>query len=797
MTIINGSCRNIGNGLALFPKYAGLRDSSEFIFDGPQQGLTPFGGLTHLLARTETTLKYPGLAEFVMLTGSPLYSGDVLRLGWTDLFSTLPDIDFHIKQWFDDSEHMHNDAMTWQLGHLLDTCFKMDAAQHANAMERTSLTPIRSRWIEDVFADQPSVESILDSLTQIEKLDLNDPNNTSDANFSSSAAAASASSFTVDRAIVKLGKSKMHFALTPWDVAAPPEDVPAESAAQIFREYFFETNEKGRLVASRHDTAKLLKWREFRRSEYEAFKRNKHASHPRHIFARVEGSEGKLVNFEFSFDSSGAEKTLGSSVGSTDVSEDATVHQQMLAKLKKALAAKLGYPSDRDIDVRWSIPTLESAAIRNDLDLVQLLHADPGLDDPARPTKFPPIYFTVVRKRLHFSEWAFSVKHQLLLSSPFALKASFALLKSVRGADEHQVKSVSESLALEFRYLSKVIKRRDFYEIGSPSMWPASQWAALASKNENQIDSSLFPALPNLQFDDVFERDVEIEGHKFKLRPRWEQKTVREVSDEEIANLGAPLSFTNPAERTTELHVPTETNMGRRVTETIFEVVGYEVVPGLGEAAGSSAAASQQQRQQSSLRSDAFVPNNVNFYEMARHPWEDTPHSWRSNGFTENSQQWFEKKYREAVKKVYDPENRDSHEYWPPRSNIRNAPSTKNTGGNPRQQQQRQQQQKKQQQQQQQLEAVEAGELEPEEILLRDRFWGAVDRASTQVESWAREARAAATAQKFSYPVEAATPEEKIYDDEYYRWFIKPGHNPNPSGIIRGGGGRGGGGKAK
>jgi hypothetical protein len=363
-------------------------------------------------------------------------------------------------------------------------------------------------------------------------------------------------------------------------------------------------------------------------------------------------------------------------------------------------------------------------------------------------------------------------------------------LKAVRGPEgtEDQVKSVSESLSLEFRYLSRLIRRRDFYEIGSPSQWPASQWAAIEAKSEIQIDQNLFPILPNIKFDDVFDRNVEIDGHHFKLRPRWEHKTVRDVKDEDIDKLATPLTFSssasnssNSSDRTTELHVPTETNMGRRITETVLDTIGYEVVPGLGETSTTTTTTTKDNNNNNNnqfgnvkpLQTEAFVPNNVNFYEMARHPWEDTPHSWRSNGFTDTSKQYFEKKYQEAVKAVYDPENRETYEHWPPRGNTRNA-------------------------QHNQVHKVQDPDaLEPEEILLRDRFWGAVEKASSEVESWAKEARATATAQKFVYPLEATTPEEKIYDDEYYRWFIRPGHHPNPSGILKGGLGAPSGGAGK
>lgn len=856
LTIINGTCHNIGNGIALLPKYAGLRDSTELVHDGAQTGLTPFGGMTHLLARTETTLKYPGLAEFVMLTGSPLYSGDALRLGWSDLFSTLPDLDRHIRVWFDESEHMHNDAVTWQIGHLLETCFHGkggsggttgsnnpgDGHESTTGMERCALTPVRARWVEDIFADQPSVEAVMQTLSQVEKLPLTDPNNTTDVNFSAS----SHHNVSVDFAVEKLRSTKMHFSVAPWDVIDAPSFNNSEivSVGEIFRSYYFEqTPNSGLNVAARHDTDKLMKWSKFRRSEFEAFQKHRAAVHPRHVFARVSGCESHLLtDFEFNFESSGMEAVRASmplssaNAGGREEEEQLVEVERettmMVRSLKRAILAKLNMPEGRSIELQWSLPTLDNAVVCNDAELLRLLHADPGTDDPQRPTRFPPIYFTIVRRRLHFSEWAYSVKHQLLLSSPFALKASFALLRAVRGQDgtEEQVRSVSESLALEFRYVSKMMQRRDFAAIGAPSCWSADKWAEIRRSQEEptarelddvnksettgndgeigvSVDASLYPVVPVVKHSDVFERVVEIDGHRFPLRPRWEPRTLAEVDDASIAELGAPLSFEQY--RVTELNVPTETNHGRRITETVFDYMGYEVVPGLGETTTAAVTESSPSKSKTAtpsavtsaaaaaLKSDAYVPNNINFYEMARHPWKDQASSWRSHGFTDNSWSYFNKKYEEAVKKVHDPENRGAHEYWPSRHQAqkrKNSSSSRAGDDND-------------------------ADLEPEEILLRDRFWGAIKQAETQVDSWARDARALAASHalpaassvatgvgrrqpvqsstKLRYPVEPTTPEEKIFDDEYYRWFIRPGHHPNPSGIFKGGVGLSGGAAAK
>ncbi|CCW69294.1 unnamed protein product [Phytomonas sp. Hart1] len=150
---------------------------------------------------------------------------------------------------------------------------------------------------------------------------------------------------------------------------------------------------------------------------------------------------------------------------------------------------------------------------------------------------------------------------------------------------------------------------------------------------------------------------------------------------------------------------------------------------------------------------NAHVPQDVNFYEMGRHPWEDTPSSWRRDGFTEPSKAYFEAQFREAEKALYEDDLGGPRRYWPSKD------------------------------------AVESTHSEVEERgaeLLQRRLYGELARAKRGVEPWAANLREKALEGKLPYRLEVATQAEKIYDDEYYRWFINPGHHPNPSGLTLG-----------
>ncbi|KPA81316.1 putative mitochondrial hypothetical protein [Leptomonas pyrrhocoris] len=738
MTLVNGKCRGTGCGLALAAKYAGLMDASEFVVDGPNCGLTPFSGVTRLLARPETSLKYPGLAEFVMLTGTSLFAGDALRLGWSDLFTTLPDMTYHIKDWFDSTEHMHNDAVAWQLGHLLEKCFQMKGDAHSTAMERCAMTPIRARWVEDAFADQPSVEDILATLSAMEKLPYSDRHNTCDPSYATPYTLSS-----VAEGVHKLEASRLRYTLSPWDVTPPEEEVAVRQAAEVFTSYVLERRGDLNLVVHR-DQHKVQTWREQREREYAAYTNLRNAPHRRHVYVKLEGCEGTLIDFDFTIDPVGdaaaAAAVRTQPTTGTGVAEKSTAS---LDRLKHAVRAALKMPVDRDIDLCWYLPTLDTCPVHNDEELVELLHSDPGLEDPNEKLRYPPIYFLVKRNTLYLSEWAFAVKHQLLLQSPYALKATLKLLEEVRGdGSAEAVRSLADTLALEYRYVTRLLKRDDFCGVGQHVDKSAEEWATIKEERARNVHKAYLPVQPLPDYEAVFERNVELDGHKFQLRPRWSPRTVQEVTADSLDPLAAPLDFDKDG--AVELDVVLQANKSSRMAGMVDDAGGYEVVAGLGEVSSDGTL------KVAPLRSDAHVPTNVNFYEMARHPWEDTASSWRRDGFTEGSKEYFEQQYKKAEKAVYDESGRGQQNYWPSKD------ATDSVAGE------------------------EGNEL------LEERFFSKLRDAERGVEMWARQLRNKAVEGKLENKTEIATQQEKIYDDEYYRWFIQPGHNPNPSGLLRG-----------
>ncbi|KAG5490214.1 hypothetical protein JKF63_00333 [Porcisia hertigi] len=737
MTLINGKCRGTGCGVALAAKYAGLQDSSEFIVDGPNIGLTPYSGITRLLARPETSLKYPGLAEFVMLTGTSLFAGDALRLGFSDLFTSLPDMSYHIKDWFDSTEHMHNDAVAWQLGHLLEKCFQMKDSAHTSAMERCSMTPIRARWVEDAFADQSSIEEILKTLSAMEKLSLTDRHNTCDSSYSTSYTLAN-----VAEGVEKLGVSRLRFALSPWDVTAPEEEVEVRQAAEIFTSYVLERRGKMNVVTHR-DRHKMQAWRKQRECEYAEYSNMRKAPYRRHVYARLEGCEGTLVDFDFTIDPLGDTAATAAKTGASTSNRDGLSGTASVERLKQAVLQAMNMPPDRDSDLCWYLPTLDTCPIRNDEELVDVLHNDPGLEDPSAQLRYPPIYFLVKRNTLYLSEWAYAVKHQLLLQSPFALKATLQLLQEVRGdGSAEAVRSLADTLATEYRFMTRLLKRPDFYEVGQHVDKSPEEWDVIKEERARNVHKTHLPTRPLPDYEAVFERNVELDGHRFQLRPRWSPRTVQEVTAESLAPLATPLDFEKDG--AVELNVVVYTSKADRLAGMIEDAGGLEAVANLGEVDAEGNAKVQP------LQGDAHVPKNVNFYEMARHPWEDTPSSWRRDGFTAGSKEYFEQQYRKAEKAVYDEADRGQRNYWPSR------------------------------------EAVDGVTGEESNALLEERFFAKLRDAERGVESWARQLRKKAVESRLDNKTEIATQQEKIYDDEYYRWFIQPGHNPNPSGLLRG-----------
>lgn len=497
----------------------------------------------------------------------------------------------------------------------------------------------------------------------------------------------------------------------------------------------------------------------------------------RHVFAKIEGADGKLLDFEYHFNREAAVASLhkemvkksqvaGSTVSESDI--EFRVNRAMLAQLSEAIAKAAGFQPGRGFELGWYMPTLDTCPIHSDQELQNLLFEDTGVESSSHPTTFPPVYFSVKRVTIHLSEWAFAVKHQLLLSCPFSLKATFQLLNEVRTtgkiaancvtpaeaegsefkAAERTIQSMSETLASEHRYASRLMRRPDFWKVGFNSQKSMDEWEELqadAAQHLHKGDKS--QNRPVVEYDDVFERNVEIDGHTFLMRPKWSPRTLQEVSEADIKHLATPLSFHND-DGLTEIHVPTLLSQKHRIAAAVNDMGGFEVVPGLGEeiTPGSNAFKVQP------LESNATVPTNVNFYEMARHPWMDVQTSWRVNGFTEASTQYMTDKYHHAMEQLAEG-SKTNGAYWPSK------------------------------------EAVEGdGSFEKnEQHLLQDRLYNVLADAERQVDTWATDLRTAVRTDKLDYKIELATPQERLYDDYFYQYFVRPGDHPNPSGLLKNG----------
>eukprot|EP00760_Papus_ankaliazontas_P004439 PhM_4_TR11890/c0_g1_i1/m.42715 len=724
LTLVNGTAHNVGMGLALLSKYSCLRDSTELICDGPNFGMTPFGGATHFLARHETSTKYPGLAEFVMLTGAPLYAGDALRLGWTDLFTTYPDVDYHVKTWFENSEHMHNDAVTWQLGYLLDSMMRIDPATHRVDMERVAITKQRAAWIENVFADQTKVEDIITTLSQIEALDSADPHNTHDKNLSSSFVQGD----SLADIVRSLRSNRMMFSLAPWELTELPEDfdMQAQQLSSAFSNYYFNAvqTEKGRLDLIEFDRSTLNKWKEFRLREQKAFEAHQLSNLWRHVYVRTSGTKGTVSSFDFEFR---FPITEGEYEGRD------SVLKQVLAAAKKALNLDEG----RSAKLGWCTPNSTSVHLRSDNELLTALVNDPGFEDPEKRLNYPPIYLDVECETVSFSEWAHGVKYVLLSQSPFALKCSMRLLQEVRGDfNNGEVQSVSQTLSTEYRVMHRMMQRPDFYKVGRGIV------RGVEGVRKSDVESQLhMSSSRDVTYDATYEDTPEgrkISGHTFYTRPKWSPSTLEEVKDEDVEAVFRPLDFEK--DRAIEVHAPTVAFDSHRVRCNVMGL-GIDVSARLGT------------NDNPNRKSDAHCPTNVNFYEMARHPWMEYASSWRLDGYTEGSMQYLEDNVKHADTHLYG--NGTPRNYW------QNSPKDRNARDN--------------------------RERAPDEVgqeLLRDNFWSVVQDAEKSVTSWVQGMRTKSESSQLQYRAELASQQEKVYDDYYYRWFATPGEHPNPSGII-------------
>ena len=726
LSVINGKCANSGIGVALLSKYPVLRESTEFAFNGPEIGVTPFGGALHFLTRKETSNKYPGLAEFALLTGASLYSGDALRLGWSDLFSALPNVDYHFKEWFENTEHLHNDAVAWQLGFFVDELLKQTNKEAVPSMERVAITETRARWIAEIFANQLDVEGIMESLSFVEKMPHSDPNNTSDAILGSP--------FTTDvpAALHALRKARLAYTMMPHELTPLPEDNDAarRPVHQAFSHFYFERESiSGRAVAQLRDPV-FTKWKAFRAKELRAFAKAQLSSLKRHVYIRCEGMN-RLLSFDHHFIFRGS-----------DAQNESIAIEELVAKAQAQLASP-----NREVRVGWCTPQCGIAEIRNDKELLTVLVNDPGLEDPSVKLDFPPLYLMFQPTKVYFSEWAYSVKHILLSQSPFALKCTLRMIQKARGdGNDGAIMSLSDTMELERRVMLRLLQRDDFHNIGA--------YTRFGDFESSEKDKAFEPKAERLRTENVFDvwpQGEEIDGHTFYRRPKWSPATITDVSLVDVEKTFQRLNF--KADGICEIDISTDTFSKKSVLDSMGDA-GTQVVSRLGSASCPN------------TQSTAHLPDNVNFYEMARHPWEHHASSWRLDGYTEGSMKYLEQNYKHAEKYLYG-DAKEGRSYWQSSPGERQGKTLESS-----------------------VTAQNISELErapdvQNANLLKENFWNVISGAERNVEPWVKNLKEKSRRQKFDYRKELALPSEKVYDDRYYQWFINPGVHPNPTLVKR------------
>eukprot|EP01065_Artemidia_motanka_P012803 TRINITY_DN17069_c0_g1_i1.p1 TRINITY_DN17069_c0_g1~~TRINITY_DN17069_c0_g1_i1.p1 ORF type:complete len:888 (+),score=164.55 TRINITY_DN17069_c0_g1_i1:173-2665(+) len=164
LSFVNGKCKNIGSGLALLCNYAAVRDEASFTFSGARDGLSPIGGLLRLLTSEASQLKYPGLAEYMVLTNDKLYGGDAKRLGWTSIHAPT---DTHLNErMVQDYLNIHptHDAGD---GHRFMHALLFSDHDQAPDMDKCSISFERMEWIRWCFDKAESVVDVKDRLSRL------------------------------------------------------------------------------------------------------------------------------------------------------------------------------------------------------------------------------------------------------------------------------------------------------------------------------------------------------------------------------------------------------------------------------------------------------------------------------------------------------------------------------------------------------------------------------------------------------------------------------------------------------
>ena len=164
LSFVNGKAHNIGAGIAVLCNFAALRNEAELTYSGAAAGTTPIGGLLRLLTDPACDLKYPGLAEYITLTGDMLCYGDARRLGWTAVYAPT-DIQLN-ERMVHDYMNMHGPGQDRYSKRILDNLLFNDNDINPD-QDRCSISAAKANWIREAFEGKESMTSIIEALTDM------------------------------------------------------------------------------------------------------------------------------------------------------------------------------------------------------------------------------------------------------------------------------------------------------------------------------------------------------------------------------------------------------------------------------------------------------------------------------------------------------------------------------------------------------------------------------------------------------------------------------------------------------
>eukprot|EP01060_Flectonema_neradi_P035324 TRINITY_DN6473_c1_g1_i1.p1 TRINITY_DN6473_c1_g1~~TRINITY_DN6473_c1_g1_i1.p1 ORF type:complete len:856 (+),score=174.44 TRINITY_DN6473_c1_g1_i1:336-2570(+) len=177
LSMVNGKAHNIGAGMAVLCNFAALRNEAELTYSGAAAGTTPIGGLVRLLTDPSCDLKYPGLAEYITLTGDILCYGDARRLGWTAVHAPT---DVHLNErMVHDYMNMHGPGQGRYAKRILDNLLFNDTDISPD-QDRCSISSAKASWIRDAFEGKETMTDIITTLTEMSEDDSPQPEEQTD-----------------------------------------------------------------------------------------------------------------------------------------------------------------------------------------------------------------------------------------------------------------------------------------------------------------------------------------------------------------------------------------------------------------------------------------------------------------------------------------------------------------------------------------------------------------------------------------------------------------------------------------